>query len=112
MGKVRDRLGNERASLVIGFFNESLPLRNARDHKVALLVDIDSDLYVSAKDALSWLFRNGLFRPGTLLRYDDWNVDPSWGEARAHKEISDEYQARWRTFQRNEFELLSAVGWE
>ena len=76
--RVTTKLGNPSATLVRGFFNESLPKMDLSSCRPALLVDVDSDLYVSAKQALMWLFKHKIARVGTLIRYDDWNRgDPS-----------------------------------
>ena len=108
MRRVASKLDNPKATLVRGFFNNSLPTMDLSACRPALLVDIDSDLYVSAKQALTWLFRHKIARKGTLIRYDDWNKgDPSWGEARAHKEISEEFDVTFRSFSPNEFEVTS-----
>ena len=68
-------------------------------------IDIDSDLYTSTKQALTWMFRNQLVVPGTLVGYDDWVATPpplySKGESRAHAEIAQEFGVQ--------FELVRAV---
>ena len=58
-------------------------------------VDVDSDLYVSAKECLEWMLRNRLMVAGTLLRYDDWKGHISWGETRAHLEMTIKYGLTW-----------------
>ena len=108
MHQVTVKIGNPNATLIQGFFNESLPKMDLSSCRPALLVDVDSDLYVSAKEALTWLFKHRIARVGTLIRYDDWNIgDPSWGEAKAHKDISDEFGVTFRSFRRNEFEVMA-----
>ena len=76
----------------------------------AAYVDIDCDLYDSARAALDFAFRNRLIAEGTLVGYDDWHVlpcgDPAAnatadaalrsGEGRAHLEMSERYLVEWR----------------
>jgi hypothetical protein len=110
MRLVTAKLNNPKATLIKGFFNDSLPRMDLSSCRPALLIDIDSDLYVSAKQALTWLFEHQIARVGTLIRYDDWNVgDPSWGEPKAHKEISDEFGVTFRSFNGNEFEVIAVT---
>merc|ERR1712032_191592 len=72
----------------------------------AMYVDIDVDQYTSAYEALDWLFKRKLIRPGTLIAYDDWWPNPcspggeslgglDTGEGRAHREISAAYNAEF-----------------
>eukprot|EP00966_Prymnesium_polylepis_P138565 3201447-Prymnesium_polylepis.1 len=72
MSQVKANINDGRARLVPGFFNESLPKVNLDALCPPFLVDVDSDLYISAMQALDWLFESGLACPGMLLRYDDW----------------------------------------
>ena len=64
---------NPRTRLVRGFFKSSLTPELARTLAPATIVDIDSDLYVSAYEVLDWLFTHRLARAGTLVAYDDWS---------------------------------------
>lgn len=92
-------------AFVRGFFNESLTptLARQRHMRPALFVDIDADLYISAAQALDWLFCSGLMvagaENGTLVRYDDWGgpmrVGELLGEARAHREITIRHHVYW-----------------
>jgi hypothetical protein len=61
------------------------------------------DLYISAKQALTWLFESRLLVPGSLVRYDDWQHGTttgadgsSWGEPKAHMEATREFGVRWQ----------------
>ena len=116
-------VADPNVTLVPGFFNESLPRLNVADFRPALVVEIDSDLYVSAKDALTWLFRSKLMQPGTLVRYDDWPYvpegTPMWGEMKAHFEVTEQFRVKWRRqatepkgsdWRANEFQILSIGG--
>jgi hypothetical protein len=99
--RLRRKIGRGPDSLTFiqGFFNDTLNESLLRLHpfQPALLVDIDGDLYVSAVQSMGWMLRSGLLVPGSLVRYDDWKEDEAWGEARAHKELTAEYQVEWRT---------------
>jgi len=102
-------LGTAHVAWVPGYFNDSLragaQLARARRMLPAAYVDIDSDLYSSAVDALTFLFRSRLIVPGTLVGYDDWWVipccagrDPSpllVGEGRAHAEMAAAFGVRF-----------------
>jgi len=124
MRRVGASINNPRAVLVPGFFNDSLPKMDLDALCPPFLVDVDSDLYISAMQALKWVFESGLACPGMLLRYDDWiggneqistpvegseklnqNINflgfrtGSWGnvgEVKAHREISQKYELTWR----------------
>merc|ERR1719271_2075309 len=71
----------------------------------AFLIDMDADLYISSIQALDYIFREQLARPGTLIGYDDWWESPcasndvdvwKYGEAKAHKEIAIKYNVTFR----------------
>ena len=65
----------DRVHLVDGFYNVSLTTALAarlRAHGQARLVDVDCNIYVSAFQALDWVFTHGLARVGTIISYDDW----------------------------------------
>ena len=104
-------------TFVPGFFNESLTPELLRQHSFqpALFVDVDGDLYVSALESVGWMLRSGLLVPGSLVRYDDWKDDESWGETRAHKELESKYDVEWRLISHvehsyAEFELIKCGG--
>lgn len=121
MSRIRNRINHTRVVLVPGFFNESLPKMDLRSVRPPLVVDVDCDLYISARQALDWVFGSGLACPGMLVRYDDWfdsgdggealGFHPgSWkqiGEVRAHHEITQRYQLTWVRLVHNEFMLRS-----
>ena len=97
MRRVASTIAHPNVTLIRGFFNESLPRMHLAHLRPALYVDIDSDLYISARDCLQWLFHSGLMEPGTLVRYDDWKDGrDDWGEMKAHREITDEFDVVWR----------------
>ena len=71
--RLREDLGGRGRTLFArGFFNASLTPQLARTLGKAAIVDIDSDIYVSAYQALDWIFTHGLAGIGTLVVYDDW----------------------------------------
>lgn len=95
--------------LIPGFFSESLTtdLVHKENLGPAHYIDLDVDIYTSCKEALTFMFSNGLVKPGTLISYDDWGGSPGWelnlnGESRAHKEIEEEYNVN--------FELVAQIG--
>ena len=66
--------GKIPTAFIPGFFVDSLTpeLLKQHDFRPAAFVDVDVDLYISAKQCLAWLFESGLVIPGTLIGYDDW----------------------------------------
>jgi len=102
---LRQHIGTLAApyEFIRGFFSDSLTPRLPieKDMKLALVIDIDTDIYISAKQALDWCFANNLVVPGTLISYDELCQSKLWttwgdGEARAHKEIAEKYQVHFR----------------
>lgn len=93
-----NRTGGPRVTFVEGFYNESLRDELVRRHRMspATYVNIDCDLYESARAALDFLLRNGLLVPGSLVGYDDWWAIPcgegvrslAVSEGRAHAELA------------------------
>lgn len=81
---------HQRVELIPGFFDAALTPTLAAEHKMrpALLIDIDCDLYMAAKQALQWMFGNRLVVPGTLIHYDEYGQG---GERTAHEEIAKEF---------------------
>ena len=103
-----------QARYVRGFFNESLTTELLARHRFqpALIIDVDVDLYSSTIACLGWMLRSNLLVPGTLVRYDDWKEDPSWGETRGHAEITRRFGLVWKnisftTGSYAEFQLIS-----
>ena len=103
--RVRQRVPN--ATLIAGFYNESLTPTLVSEYgmRPAAYVDIDTDLYISSKQALSWMYEQGLLVPGTIIGYDDWwtlacaandTAVEAHGEARAHQQLARKYGARFR----------------
>lgn len=93
---------SQKLELIPGFYDQSLTDDLPARHKMgkALIVDIDVDIYSSAKTAMHWLFRNELVDVGTYFFYDDWGGTPGHnkmldGESRAHREISEEFDVEW-----------------
>jgi len=105
------QINRPNTTLIRGYFNESLSAALAARHRFrpALLVDVDVDLHSSSVHVLSWLLGHGLLVPGvTYVRYDDWRREGQWwGEAIAHKQMTDAYKLRWRRLNLKEYQLLS-----
>lgn len=84
-----------------GYFEETFANINAEKLTPALFIDIDVDLYSSAKQVLSFMLKNNLIIPGTVINYDDWgestdphNKNETAGESRAHKEACEEWNLK------------------
>ena len=112
-----------------GFYNESLAggaaLARSLRMRPAFLIDIDSDIYTSAKEALRFALDAGVLVAGTHVYYDDISEYERWSyqqrqskrlraqrmnlsisestnaplseELRAHLEISQEYGLSWQS---------------
>jgi hypothetical protein len=101
---------------VPGFFEDSLTDDIVIDKQLrpAYIVDVDVDIYTSAKQAMDWLIRNDLLLENvTQVGYDDWGGTPGYmkhldGESRAHKELSDQYGLNWSrvTGTRNDDQII------
>jgi hypothetical protein len=82
-----------RVVVVSGWFGETLNESAIKTHKIkhAAIVNIDSDLYESAKLVLNFI--RPLLVDGTIIIFDDWynfRGNPYLGEQRAFKEWLDE----------------------
>ena len=91
-------LSNPPVKLIPGFYADLKDdIIKEYNMQPALYIDIDCDIYSSAKTALDFMFRNKLVREGSILGFDDWST-PGWeigqsGESRAFKEILQQYNA-------------------
>ena len=79
--------------LIVGFFENSLPKLDISKLNPASFIDIDSDLYSSAKTILTWMIESKLIVPGTIINYDDYYGCDEFrgGESLAHKEWIEKY---------------------
>ena len=109
--QIRTHINWTNTQLIPGYFNESLGPELTRRFRFqpALLVDVDVDLHSSTMQCMTWMLENRLLVPGlTFVRYDDWRRKrQTWGEALAHKQLSERYRLRWRRIALKEFQLLS-----
>jgi hypothetical protein len=66
--------------LISGWFSDVLNGELVKQYNMqpASYINVDCDLYISARTVLDWIFRNNLWQHGTVLRYDDWF--PNMGE--------------------------------
>jgi hypothetical protein len=81
-------LPSDRIRIFKGWFSETLP--RLKDGTTFALVHIDSDLYESARDVLTWLFERNAYADGCVLLFDDWDCNrasPAFGERKAWSEI-------------------------
>ena len=78
---------------------------------------MDADIYLSAMQALDFLFAHKLIVPSTFVRYDDWPRTNSThgpfagtnyrGQARAHYELSQKWDVRWRFVAKGVVQVIS-----
>ena len=116
MGRILRRIGSPNATLIRGYYNESLTdaLMLRQRFQPALLVDLDCDLYVSTMDAFRWLLRHHLLVPTSIVRYDDWGRSETGSpQATAHSHVSKRWGLEWRlldvTRSARAFQLLSVA---
>lgn len=100
---------NTQINLIPGLAEETNCDDNNKKYgfEPALLIDADFDIYSPTKHCLDYYIKNKIIVEGTLIYYDDWGGVLGWrdmlkGEARAHREISTEYDI--------EFEFLGQIG--
>jgi hypothetical protein len=96
IASIKSRLRPEIDTVFVpGYWDQVLrpELVQQCDMKPAAYVDIDCDLYGSAKLALQFMCENKLIVAGTLIGYHDWNSTVLWkeGESRAHQEICEQF---------------------
>ncbi len=84
-------LRGDQVQLVKGLFSETAPLLFSLNPRPAGIINMDCDLYRSAKDAFAVCYH--LIQDGTVLLCDDYNhfcASPDKGERRALKEFQEE----------------------
>ena len=62
------------------------------------IIHINEDLYESAIDVLSNLFKKSQVTEGAVILFDDWNcnyANPMLGERKAFSEICDKYNVKF-----------------
>jgi len=99
MERILENVGFSNATLIKGFYNETLNAELIEKHgmKPAWWVNIDCDLYISSYQALDWMFKNRLMRSGTRVYYDDILPLPLNGyQMQAHTEITNKYNVVWK----------------
>jgi hypothetical protein len=90
----RGLANDTRFRLVDGFFSDSLTDSLCAEIQNLIFVNIDVDLYISAKQVLN--FVTPLIRKGVVIYFDDWK-DPidkyegKWGEHLAWEEWTAEH---------------------
>ncbi len=76
---------------------DKIPDEDANMINAAILIHIDSDLYISAYQALDWCFRNNLVIKHSIICFDEYQtVGNKGGEYLAFKEICEKYNPEWR----------------
>lgn len=91
---IRGKLGNPSNLFLRQSTFDKIPDGDASLINKAVIVHIDCDLYISAYQALDWLFKNKLIALHTLIAYDEyWSTDDyeNSGECKAHQEIMLKY---------------------
>lgn len=85
------RIPNKKTTieLIDGFYSDSLNSNILNKFHKICWVDIDSDLYESAREILDFIFLNNLVEKNSLISYDD-------GEKIAHKEIEELYNVDFK----------------
>jgi hypothetical protein len=83
----------QNIKLIGGWFADTLNQGAVRlyDMRAASYINIDSDLYISCRQALEFIFANKLYVKGTIIRYDDFYGGRDHGEALAHDEMIARY---------------------
>lgn len=92
----------EEIILIPGFFSTSLNpwLKRKYNLMPAAYIDIDTDVYIGAYQALDYMFANNLVSVGTVIGFDDWCGSKAWanyeaGESKALHEIMLKYRVKF-----------------
>lgn len=101
-----DRLCNFRdpTFMVRKWFRDLTPADAAANGMGPMaLIHFDGDLYVSARDAMKFVYENGLAAPGTVLVFDEFRSTEltAGGESKAHVEAVAAYGVGCRELYRN-----------
>ena len=89
--------GLSNVKLHVGYFTQTLQALSGFRSQPVAFAHIDSDLFSSAREVLSYL-RCQLV-PGTVLVFDEWFNYAGWqkgGEYRAWRLFAENYGVRWR----------------
>jgi len=96
------KMPEHKLILIPGFFSNSLTKHVVSKHNLqpAAYIDIDVDMYISAYQALDFMFRQNLVVPGTVIGYDDWcgsklHLSLEDGESAAHVRITLEHKVEF-----------------
>jgi hypothetical protein len=98
----------ENASLVIGWFAETLPeFVKAHAGKKVGFLHVDCDIYSSTKTIFDELARGNMFRDGTLITFDEAFNYPGWEEHEMKAfyeflEAHPEFDVEWLGMQEGE----------
>ncbi len=102
--------------LVKGFYEKTLNEGTLEIYKIkpATFVNIDCDLYISAKQALEFLFKNDLLAEDCIVRYDDWDMiglrEGEAGESKAHNEMVQKYRVSFELIEKGRDALFKYKG--
>lgn len=95
--KLQDELiaayGKNKCQLIVGFYDRLSPFDiYICEMSTASFIHIDCDLYISAYQALDFMFGNALVKSGTVIRFDDMKeINDEQGEKKAWREITEKY---------------------
>lgn len=110
MPLLHEKVGND-VIFINGWYKDTLNKDTAEKYNMtqAGYVNVDVDIYSSTMEVLTFCFENGIFGPGTVIRYDDWLSGPEWvtGNSLAHKQIREKYNVVFDRLSKNVFQLLS-----
>lgn len=84
----------DNGELVIGWFEDTIPVWKQKYEGNIAFIHVDSDLYSSCRTILTLL--NDRIVPGTIIAFDEMYHYDNWqeGEYKAHKEWCEEYQRK------------------
>lgn len=68
LAKIEETINYPDTVLVPGMFEASLTDELAATMRPAMLIDVDCDLYISARQCLEWVAKHKLWFPGTVVR--------------------------------------------
>ncbi|HEB01965.1 MAG TPA: hypothetical protein ENI12_01900 [Nitrospirae bacterium] len=92
-------LPDDRIIIYEGWFSDTMP--QLSNNNILSLVHIDSDLYQSAMDVLSYLFKNRMIAEGAIILFDDFNMckaSKEYGERKAWSEIVQKHKVDFSDF--------------
>lgn len=86
----------DRSEMIVGYFNESLPIFFNQPRPIASIINFDADLYSSTYIALEHSIH--IIDKDTILIFDEFIVTPDWenDEYKALQDFCDTYHKTYR----------------